>query len=84
MSSTTETVEDVHVGGQEAPMLSGANGELGHLEELREKPTALMQRVADELGEIGELDFAGNRVVMLMGEAQERFFSCPRRAVGPG
>ena len=29
----------------------------------------------DELGEVGELDFAGNRVVMMMGEeAQEAFF----------
>ena len=31
--------------------------------------------VRDELGEIGELNFAGNRVVMMMGEqAQEAFF----------
>ncbi len=75
MSATKEATEDeIHTGGKEAPVLPGADAELGHLNELRERPTALMQRVADELGEIGELDFAGNKVVMLMGEAQERFF----------
>jgi len=48
---------------------------LGHLLELRRRPIELFQRVRDELGEIGELNFAGNRVVMLTGEeAQEAFF----------
>jgi len=72
-STSTET-DNHYPGGQEAPVLSGADAEYGHLQELRERPVALMQRVADELGEIGELNFAGNRVVMLMGEAQESFF----------
>jgi hypothetical protein len=66
--------DNEHEGGTEAPLLSGAWPLLGHLLELRKRPTALMQRVNDELGEIGELNFAGNRVVMLMGEAQEAFF----------
>ena len=61
--------------GRPAPVLSGAWPVLGHLLALRKRPIALFQRVRDELGEIGELDFAGNRVVMLMGEeAQEAFF----------
>ncbi len=64
-----------HPGGQPPPVLSGAWPLLGHLLELRKRPIELFQRVRDELGEIGELNFAGNRVVMLMGEqAQESFF----------
>lgn len=75
MSNTTTTDTSIeHVGGTEPPVLSGADAEYGHLQELRERPVALMQRVADELGEIGELNFAGNRVVMLVGAAQEAFF----------
>jgi sterol 14-demethylase len=57
------------------PRLSGGWPLLGHLLELRRRPIELFQRVRDELGEIGELNFAGNRVVMMMGEeAQEAFF----------
>jgi len=64
-----------HPGGGPPPVLSGRWPLLGHLPELRRRPIELFQRVRDELGEIGELDFAGNRVVMLMGEeAQEAFF----------
>lgn len=62
-------------GGRPVPRLTGAWPLLGHLLELRKRPIELFQRVRDELGEIGELDFAGNRVVMMMGEeAQEAFF----------
>jgi sterol 14-demethylase len=64
-----------HPGGRPAPVLSGSWPLLGHLQELRKQPIELFQRVRDELGEVGELNFAGNRVVMLMGEeAQEAFF----------
>ncbi len=64
-----------HPGGQAPPLLSGAWPLLGHLLELRKRPIELFQRVRDELGEIGELNFAGKRVVMLMGEqAQQAFF----------
>jgi sterol 14-demethylase len=64
-----------HPGGQPVPVLSGAWPLLGHLLELRKRPIELFQRVRDELGEIGEINFAGNRVVMMMGEeAQEAFF----------
>ena len=57
------------------PRLSGGWPLLGHLLELRSQPIDLFQRVRDELGEIGEVNFAGNRVVMMMGkEAQEAFF----------
>ncbi len=80
MSLAAETAEGTpasaeHPGGQAPPLLSGAWPLLGHLLELRRRPIELFQRVRDELGEIGELNFAGNRVVMLMGEqAQEAFF----------
>lgn len=61
--------------GLPAPRLGGAWPLLGHLGALRKDPIALLQRVRDDLGEIGEINFAGNRVVMLMGEeAQEAFF----------
>jgi sterol 14-demethylase len=64
-----------HPGGRPPPTLSRSLPVLGHLLELRKRPIALFQRVRDELGEIGEINFAGNRVVMLMGEqAQEEFF----------
>jgi len=60
---------------QQAPTLSGSWPLLGHLLELRKRPIELFARVREELGEIGELNFAGNRVVMMMGvEAQEAFF----------
>ncbi len=72
---TTDTGDAAHPGGQAPPKLSGSWPLLGHLLELRKRPIELFQRVRDELGEIGEINFAGNRVVMLMGEeAQEAFF----------
>ncbi len=80
MSSAAEAMETGapshdHPGGQSAPLLSGSWPLVGHLLELRKGPIELFQRVRDELGEIGELNFAGNRVVMMMGEeAQEAFF----------
>jgi sterol 14alpha-demethylase len=61
--------------GMAPPMLSRSWPLLGHLLELRSRPIDLFWRVRHELGEIGELNFAGNRVVMLTGEeAQEAFF----------
>jgi sterol 14alpha-demethylase len=63
------------LGGKTPPVLSGGWPLLGHLGALRKDPIALFRRVRDELGEIGEINFAGNRVVMLTGEeAQEAFF----------
>ncbi|UCE88072.1 MAG: cytochrome P450, partial [Deltaproteobacteria bacterium] len=51
---------------------------LGHLLELRRRPIALMQRVYDECGEVGEMRLAGSRVVMMTGaEANEAFFRAP-------
>jgi sterol 14-demethylase len=59
----------------QAPVLSGGWPLLGHLQELRKRPIELFWRVRKECGELGELNFAGNRVVLLTGvEAQEAFF----------
>jgi sterol 14-demethylase len=70
MTSTSDPI-----GGREPPVLSGGWPLVGHLPELRKSPIELFARVRQELGEIGELNFAGNRVVMMMGEAaQEAFF----------
>jgi sterol 14-demethylase len=80
MSESTAALEgsrpsSAHPGGAAPPVLSQAWPLVGHLPALRKQPIELFQRVRDELGEIGELNFAGNRVVMLMGEeAQEAFF----------
>jgi len=64
-----------HVGGTQPPLLSRNLPLLGHLLELRKQPIELFARVRDECGEIGEMNFAGNRVVLLSGEeAQEAFF----------
>jgi sterol 14-demethylase len=80
VSTTTESIKSgsttqPHPGGRPAPVLSGSWPLVGHLLELRKRPIELFARVRDELGEIGEINFAGNRVVMMMGEeAQEAFF----------
>ena len=61
--------------GAAPPLLSRSWPLLGHLQELRRRPIELFWRVRNECGEIGELSFAGNRVVLLTGsEAQEAFF----------
>jgi sterol 14-demethylase len=76
MSAAQEIRSDGEaVGRREPPLLSGAWPVVGHLLELRKRPIELFWRVRNELGEIGELNFAGNRVVMMTGEeAQEAFF----------
>jgi sterol 14-demethylase len=57
------------------PVLSRNLPLLGHLLELRKQPIELFARVRRECGEVGEMNFAGNRVVLLSGEAaQEAFF----------
>src|SRR5215469_12611009 len=59
-------------------MVSGAEPDGGHLEELRTDPIALMKRVRAECGDIGTFDLAGRPVVLLSGaEANEYFFRAP-------
>lgn len=61
--------------GMTPPTLSGGWPLVGHLQELRRHPIDLFWRVRHECGEIGEMNFAGNRVVLLCGaDAQEAFF----------
>jgi sterol 14-demethylase len=61
--------------GRTPPVLSRGWPLLGHLQELRRRPIELFARARRECGEIAELNFAGNRVVLLSGEeAQEAFF----------
>src|SRR5258706_1310375 len=61
--------------GSAPPRLSGGLPLLGHLLELRRRQIELFWRVRRECGEIGEMNWAGNRVVLLTGEAaQEAFF----------
>jgi len=59
-------------------MVSGAEPDSGHLEELRRDPIALMRRVRDECGDVGCFDLAGRPVVLLSGaQANEHFFRAP-------
>src|SRR3954451_4175243 len=60
----------------QAPLkVSGDDGGTGHLEELRADPIALMRRVRDECGDVGEFRLADKPVVLLTGsEANEAFF----------
>jgi len=75
LTEAPEQQHTIHSGGTSPPVLSRGLPLLGHLGALRKNPLDLFQRVRDELGEIGEINFAGNRVVMMMGEeAQEAFF----------
>jgi sterol 14-demethylase len=64
-------------------VVSGADGENGHLEEFRTDPVGLMQRVRDECGDVGAFDLANRRVVLLTGaEANEYFFRAPDEDLG--
>ena len=64
--------------GLAPPIARGGLPLLGHLLALRRDPIGLMRRVHRECGEVGELNLAGHRVVMLYGpQAQEAFFRAP-------
>jgi sterol 14-demethylase len=55
--------------------VSGGEEEHGHLEEFRNDPIGLMQRVRDECGDVGYFQLAGKKVILLTGaEANEFFF----------
>jgi sterol 14-demethylase len=77
-ASAAPTAPTVPAGGAPPPRLSGGLPFLGHLLELRRAPIALFQRVRAECGDVGEMSWAGQRVVLLSGErAQEAFFRAP-------
>jgi sterol 14-demethylase len=60
------------------PVVSGGQGEHGHLEELRRDPIGLMWRLRNECGEVGAFDLAGRSVVLLSGaELNEWYFRTP-------
>ena len=60
---------------KEVQRVSGGEDEHGHLEEFRTDPIGLMQRVRAECGDVGYLQLAGKKVILLTGaEANEFFF----------
>lgn len=60
------------------PMVSGDDGDTGHLEELRRDPLGLMARVRAECGDAGRFRLAHQEVTLLTGaEANEAFFRAP-------
>ena len=64
--------------GLEPPQVSGGEGENAHLDELRHDPIALMQRVREECGDVGQFTMAQYDVVLLSGaDANEFFFRAP-------
>jgi len=63
---------------RQPPRVSGADPATGHLEEIRHDPIALMRRVREECGDVGEFLLGERRVVLLSGStANERFFRAP-------
>jgi hypothetical protein len=56
------------------PVVSGGQGERGHLEEFRTDPIALMHCVHDECGDFGFLHLARKKVVLLLGALAGEFF----------
>jgi len=72
----------VDISLREPPHVSGGEGEHGHLEELRVDPIALMRRVREECGDVGEFRLADRDVVLLSGaQANELFFRAPEEVL---
>lgn len=66
---------DVQTRLPDPPIVTGDDGDTGHLEELRRNPLGLMQRLRDECGDVGQFRLADRDVVLLTGaEANEVFF----------
>jgi sterol 14-demethylase len=75
---TIEVAASGRRGGKRPPRVSGGVPLLGQLLELRRAPLELFWRVRRECGEVGEMRWAGQRVVMFSGEeAHEAFFRAP-------
>ncbi len=78
MAAAGAAIDSTPRRGAPVPRVSGGLPGLGHLLELRRDPIALMRRIHEECGEIGEMNLAGERIAMLYGEtAQEAFFRAP-------
>lgn len=59
-------------------VVSGAEGELGHLRHFSERPIEFLQQVFAECGEVGQFNLAGLDTVLLVGpDAHEAFFRAP-------
>jgi cytochrome P450 len=66
------------------PVVSGGQVERGHLEEFRSDPIALMHRVRDECGEVGNFQLAHEKGVLLSGaQASEFFFRAANEDLDP-
>lgn len=73
-----EAAREGTTGAAAVPRASRAVPFFGHLLQLRRSPIELMQRVYDECGEVGEMRWANQDVVMMYGaEAHEAFFRAP-------
>ncbi|MGH9209914.1 MAG: cytochrome P450 [Acidimicrobiales bacterium] len=71
----TSTTAHEHADLRDPPRVSGGDAPDGHLDELRTDPIALMRRVRDECGDVGQFRLGGRGVVLLSGaEANEVFF----------
>ena len=69
----------------EPPMVSGGDGDGGHLDELRQDPIALMRRVRDECGDVGRFRLGQRDVVLFSGaDANEFYFRAPEETLDQG
>jgi sterol 14alpha-demethylase len=67
---------------KEPPRVSGGEEANGHLEELRDDPIALMNRVRAECGDVGVFRLVERDVVLMTGaEANEFFFRAPEETL---
>jgi sterol 14-demethylase len=78
--TTTET--GLSEARAEPPMVSGGDGDGGHLDELRQDPIALMRRVRDECGDVGRFRLGQRDVVLFSGaDANEFYFRAPEETL---
>jgi sterol 14-demethylase len=69
----------------EPPMVSGGDGDGGHLDELRQDPIALMRRVREECGDVGRFRLGQRDVVLFSGaDANEFYFRAPEETLDQG
>ncbi len=82
-SIDSSTDEPTDFSGLDEPQrVSGGEGELGHMEELRTDPISLFWRVREECGDLGVFRIADRDICLASGAAaNEAFFRAPDEAL---
>lgn len=80
MTSTTESTDFSRL--SEPARVSGGEGELGHMDEIRTDPISLFWRVREECGDLGIFRLADRDVCLASGAAaNEAFFRAPEESL---